>query len=100
MTVFSSKHAIGIKGENGEEILIHLGINTVELEGKYFAIKVKDGDKISEGQLLGSFDREKIKKAGYDIISPVLITNSNLFLEVIPTKNELVGNEDTLITLL
>ncbi|MGG7058054.1 beta-glucoside-specific PTS transporter subunit IIABC [Clostridium tertium] len=100
VTVFNSKHAIGINGENGEEILIHLGINTVELEGKYFDIKVKDGEKITKGQLLGTFDREKIKKAGYEIISPILITNSNLFLEVIPTKSELVGKEDKLITLI
>ncbi|MGG7141863.1 beta-glucoside-specific PTS transporter subunit IIABC [Clostridium nigeriense] len=100
VTVFNSKHAIGINGENGEEILIHLGINTVELEGKYFDIKVKDGEKITKGQLLGTFDREKIKKAGYEIISPILITNSKLFLEVIPTKNELVGKDDKLITLI
>lgn len=100
IAVFSTKHAIGIKGENGEEILIHLGINTVDLEGKYFDIKAKDGDKISKGQLLGSFDIEKIKKAGYDIISPILVTNSNSFLEVIPTKNKSVGKEDTLITLI
>lgn len=100
VTVFNSKHAIGIAGENGEEILIHLGINTVELEGKYFDIKVKDGDKITKGQLLGTFDREKIKESGYEIISPILITNSNLFLEVIPTKNELVNKEDTLMTLI
>lgn len=99
-TVFNSKHAIGISGENGEEILIHLGLNTVELEGKYFDIKVKDGEKITKGQLLGTFDREKIQKAGYEIISPILITNSSLFLEVIPTKNELVDKEDKLITLI
>jgi len=80
--LFPSKHAIGIKSDNGAEILIHVGINTVELEGKYFTSHVEVGRKVKLGDLLLSFDLEKIKTAGYDLTSAVVITNSDQYHEV------------------
>lgn len=76
-TVFPTKHAIGIKGKSGMEILIHIGIDTVCLQGKYFYSHIRQGEQVSVGQKLVSFDREAIEKAGYDTTTMVLITNSS-----------------------
>ena len=73
--VFNTKHAIGIESTNGAEILIHIGINTVNLEGQHFDVKVEAGDVIKKGQLIATFDVEAIKGAGYSLITPILITN-------------------------
>lgn len=86
ITVFATKHAIGIMGDDGEEVLIHLGINTVELNGANFDITVKEGDRVNAGDKIGTMDIDTIKAAGYDVTTPVIITNSNEFLEVIGTK--------------
>lgn len=99
ITVFETKHAIGILGEDGEEILIHLGINTVELHGQYFDIQVGAGDIIKKGQALGTMDIQKIKEAGYDITSPIIITNSNIFLEVLGADEKKIRKDNTLITI-
>ena len=82
LTVFNTKHAITMVGEDGEEIIIHVGIDTVKLEGKYFDVKVKDGDKVKAGDLLGTFDIDKIKAEGYDVITPVIIANSSSYADV------------------
>jgi glucose-specific phosphotransferase system IIA component len=74
--VFETGHAIGISSETGEEVLIHVGIDTVKLEGKFYSPKVASGDEIKKGQLLLEFDIEKIIEAGYDVTTPVIITNS------------------------
>ena len=63
-TIYDTKHAVGLSTENGMELLIHIGINTVELEGKYYTAHVKAGDHVNKGQLLISFDMDKIKDAG------------------------------------
>ena len=73
--VFNTKHAIGIESSNGAEILIHIGINTVNLEGKHFDVNVEAGDKIQKGQLIATFDMHAIREAGYPLITPVLVTN-------------------------
>lgn len=73
--VFETKHAITINGANGEEVLIHVGMDTVRLEGKYFHPVVKDGDQVKAGDLLMKFDMKEIKQAGYEITTPVVITN-------------------------
>lgn len=86
ISVFPTKHAIGLKSENGVELLIHLGIDTVNLKGKYFESKVKDGQEIKKGDLLETFDVKEIKTAGYDTIVPIIVTNSNNFDDVIPEK--------------
>lgn len=73
--VFDTKHAITINGSNGEEILIHVGMDTVKLEGKYFHPVVKDGEAVKAGDLLMKFDLKEIKEAGFDVTTPVVITN-------------------------
>lgn len=99
ITVFKTKHAIGIMSSGGTEILLHLGIDTVELNGKYFDINVKNGDKIHKGQVLGTMDLDGIKGEGYDITSPVIITNSKQYVEVIGTKKTNVTEADSLLTI-
>ena len=65
--VFDTKHAIGLTTESGIELLIHVGLNTVELEGKYYTVHVNDGDKVKKGQTLITFEMDKIKDAGYEV---------------------------------
>ena len=81
-TVFDTKHAVGLSTESGMELLIHIGINTVELNGKYFTSHVKNGDHVKKGQLLISFDMEKVKAAGYDVTTPLIVTNSDDYKDV------------------
>lgn len=81
-TLFDALHAIGITGDNGVEILIHVGINTVELEGKYYKALVKEGDKVTKGQPLLECDLVGIRKAGYNTVTPVIITNSDEYEEI------------------
>ena len=81
-TVFDTKHAIGLTGDNGAELLIHVGMDTVQLKGEYFKAHVKDGDHVKKGQLLLTFDMEKIKEAGYEITTPFIVTNSDAYSDV------------------
>lgn len=86
ISVFPTKHAIGLKSENGVELLIHLGIDTVNLQGKYFDSMVKDGQEIKKGDLIEKFDVQAIQEAGYDTVVPIVVTNSNNFDDVISEK--------------
>ena len=74
--IAESKHAIGLKSEDGVELLIHVGMDTVQMDGKGFDVKVKANEKVKAGELLLEFDKEVIQKAGYSLITPVVITNS------------------------
>ena len=74
--LFGSKHAIGIHGIDGTDILIHVGVDTVKLEGKHFTAHVMQGDKVKRGQLLIEFDPAAIRAEGYETTTPVLITNA------------------------
>ncbi|MNN73521.1 PTS system beta-glucoside-specific EIIBCA component [compost metagenome] len=76
---FPTGHALGLTTEIGAEILIHIGFDTVSLDGKYFDVKVKAGQKVKKGDLLVEFDIDKIKAEGFDITTPILITNSDSF---------------------
>lgn len=76
-SLFQTKHAIGIQSETGVEVLIHVGIDTVKLDGQYFTAHVKVGDKVRAGDLLIEFDRHAIRSAGYDLATPVIISNSD-----------------------
>ncbi|MDO5411126.1 MAG: glucose PTS transporter subunit IIA [Lachnospiraceae bacterium] len=81
-TVFDTKHAIGLTSNDGMEMLIHVGINTVELGGKYYTAKVTEGASVKAGQLLLTFDKEAIKNAGYDVTTAVLVTNADEYSKV------------------
>ncbi|GGL49993.1 beta-glucoside-specific PTS transporter subunit IIABC [Sporolactobacillus putidus] len=93
---FPTGHAYGIKSDNGSEILIHVGINTVELKGQYFDPKVQAGDKVQTGDLLMTFDVDKIKEAGYDTTTMVIVTNTNDYEAVVPEAGE-TGSGEVLI---
>ena len=95
--VFPTKHAIGITGSNGIETLIHIGIDTVELEGKYFTLQVKEGETVSRGDVLAVVDFSKVVEAGYDPTVMVIITNTNDFLDVIPSVNQIVTDKDQML---
>ncbi|MBW9300426.1 beta-glucoside-specific PTS transporter subunit IIABC [Pediococcus acidilactici] len=95
--IFPTKHAIGITGSNGIEILIHIGIDTVELEGKHFTLQVKEGETVSQGDVLAVVDFSKVVKAGYDPTVMVIITNTNDFLDVIPSVNQIVTDKDQML---
>ncbi|EIA20989.1 PTS system, beta-glucoside-specific IIABC subunit [Listeria fleischmannii subsp. coloradonensis] len=85
-TLFPTKHAIGLKLTNGVEILIHIGMDTVNLEGRYFDAKVKQGEHVKKGDLLVEFDLNKLVDEGYSIETPVIITNSDQYLDIISSK--------------
>jgi len=98
-TIFPTGHAVGIMSEDGIEILIHIGINTVELNGKYFDAQVKQGEQVKRGDLLVNFDLDQIKESGYEVITPIIITNSNSYKEIVGTQNELIQTKDPLLRL-
>jgi len=86
-SVFPTKHAVGIKSNNGAEILVHIGIDTVNLNGKYFESHIKDGQAIKKGALMISYDLGKIKSEGYD--PTVMVTNSGRFNNITVDGNEI-----------
>ncbi|MDD3252745.1 MAG: glucose PTS transporter subunit IIA [Lachnospiraceae bacterium] len=93
-------YAIGIRAYNGLEILIHIGLDTVRLDGKGFKVKVKQGSKVKAGDLLLQFDLDVIAAAGFSAVTPVLITNYGEFSEVVPTEAAEVEVGDPFITVL
>ena len=95
--LFPSLHAIGITSDAGVELLIHIGINTVQLNGEGFTAHIKQGDQIKQGQLLVEFDMNKIKEAGYSLETPVLVTNYADLKEVKNTNASSVQLQETLI---
>lgn len=96
-TVFATRHAIGLKADNGVEILIHVGINTVELGGKFYTSHVKEGDRVKTGQVMLTFDMEKIKEAGYDVTTPMIVTNSDDYQEIRILKTGNVTKQDAVL---
>lgn len=81
-TIFPTGHAVGLLSTEGTEILIHVGMDTVKLEGKYYTAHVQDGSPVKKGDLLIEFDREGILAEGYDITTPVIVTNTEDYAEV------------------
>ena len=96
-TVFATRHAIGLKADNGAEILIHVGINTVELGGKFYTSHVTEGDRVRTGQVMLTFDMEKIKEAGYDVTTPMIVTNSDDYQEIRILKTGNVTKQDAVL---
>lgn len=100
LTLFPTKHAIGLVSENGCEVLIHIGMDTVKLEGQYFTSHVHQGDKVKKGDLLVTFDLESLLKEGYCIETPVIVTNTKDYLDLIETQETEVEFGDDIITVL
>lgn len=95
--VFPTGHAVAVTSNKGAEILIHIGFNTVSLEGKYFEIKVNQGDSVKKGDLLVEFNIDKIKEEGFDVTTPIVITNSNEYSNIKTVKEGFVEyNNDIL----
>lgn len=96
--VYDTGHAIGLVREDGMEVLIHVGINTVELGGKYYTAKVSNGQKIKKGDLLLEFDMDEIAKAGYSMVTPVIVTNSDEYEGLTFKEHGWVEPGDRIIT--
>lgn len=97
MTLFPTKHAIGMVSDNGCEVLVHIGLDTVQLQGKYFETSLKVGDKVKKGQTLITFDKDQIIKEGYCLETPVIITNHSDYLEIVEVQRKTVNAKDELI---
>lgn len=101
ISLFRTNNAIGLISADGVELLIHIGIDTVKLEGKYFTPKVKMGDTVKKGDLLIEFDKEAIEKEGYDACVIIAVTNTDEYMDVFPIKDEgTVSLEESLIKIL
>lgn len=96
----STKHAVGLKTGNGVEILIHIGMDTVKLNGKYFEALVKQGDTVNVGTPLIHFDRKSLEKEGFDLTTPIIITNTDEFLDVIESDQKQADATTTLLTVI
>ncbi len=99
-TIFPTLHAMGITSDDGVEMLIHIGMNTVELNGKHFTAKAQQGDKISIGDVLVEFDKDAIAAEGYSIETPVLVTNADDFLDIITEEQKTAEYGDKIITIM
>lgn len=100
-TVFSlskSGHAIGLLSNSGAELLIHIGIDTVKLKGQFFSPQVQVGGKVSMGDILMEFDREQIQQAGYNLISPVIITNMHQYSSIQTAGRTTIKERELLYT--
>ena len=95
-----SKHAIGITSTTGVEILIHVGLDTVQLNGEGFELLVQEHEKIDRNQPLLNFNKEQLEQQGYDTVIPIIITNSGEFEEVIVNAEASVTHEDELMTVI
>jgi PTS system beta-glucosides-specific IIC component len=92
-TLPSSKHAVGITTAGGADVLIHVGMNTVELDGKHYTAHVKEGDVVKKGDVLLEFDLDAIKAAGYDVTTPVIVCNAGDYanFDVLVNNGDSVG---------
>ncbi len=98
-TLFKTNHAIGLVTESGAEILIHIGMDTVKLDGKHFTAKIAQGDVVKVGQPLVEFDIEAIKAEGYSLITPVVVTNSDNYDDVVFETGKDIEIKEELIKL-
>lgn len=98
--VFGTKHAIGLVSESGVEVLIHVGIDTVKLNGQHFNAYVESGQVVKKGDLLLEFDMDAIKEAGFSLETPVIITNTQQYLDIIETEESLIQVNKELLTII
>ena len=98
--VFDTKHAITMRTDSGMEILIHVGLDTVTLNGAPFTAHVAAGDKVKAGDLMLDFDIEAIQGAGLEIISPIIICNTADYSEIQPVTGKTVTTKDTVMTVI
>ncbi len=97
--MFDTGHAVSLVADFGAEILIHVGLDTVNLKGEHYSVKVANGDKVKKGDLLMEFDVEAIKAKGYDVITPVVICNSGDFATFNTQVGKTVAAGDVVIEL-
>ena len=95
--ITDSKHAICLKGENGAEVLIHIGLDTVNLGGEHFDVLVKKGAKVKQGNALVRFDAKSIRNKNYNLITPVIITNYENYKDFAFNENKDVSTNDVII---
>ena len=96
-SVFDTKHAVNMVSSEGVEILLHIGIDTVKLGGQYFEAHVSDGQEVKKGDLLISFDMDKIKAAGYKVTTPIIIGNTDDYASVEPVAQNSVSAGDIIL---
>lgn len=97
--MFDTGHAVSLTADNGAEILIHVGLETVNLKGEHFTVKAKSGDKVKAGQVLIEFDREAIEAAGYNTITPMVICNSDKYSTITPYVGKTVATGEKVLGL-
>ncbi len=98
--IYTTKHAIALTSNEGIELLIHVGIDTVQLNGKYYDIKVAVGDEVKAGDLLAEFDIKGIESEGYRTITPVIIANTDAYKDVVGVASGEVKIKDRLLNVL
>ena len=89
-TVFDTCHAVNMRSDQGAELLLHVGIDTVKLGGKYFTAHVQDGQQVKTGDLLLSFDADKIRQAGYQLTTPLIVCNSEDYGKMEPLASGVI----------
>lgn len=99
VTIFDTQHAIGLKTDDDVEVLIHIGIDTVNLKGQHFNALAKVGDRVEVGTPIMEVDFAAVKEAGYDIITPVIVTNSAAFKNILGTDQEHATSGDLVVTI-
>ncbi len=99
LTLFPTNHAIGVVNPDGVEVLVHIGINTVEMNGEGFKAHVSQGDKVKQGDILIEFDADLIRTKGYASVTPIIITNSADLKSVKKTNQAEIDFSDELFVI-
>ncbi|WP_145409364.1 beta-glucoside-specific PTS transporter subunit IIABC [Paenibacillus xylanexedens] len=96
---FKKKHALAVVSDTGAEILVHVGVDTVKLDGQHFTSHIQEGDRVKAGDLLLEFDIAQIKAAGYHTVTPIIVTNSANYEKVVPLVTGQIRTQEALLTL-